>query len=230
MNSPKQARGFFVTGTDTGVGKTLVACAVLQAYAAQGLRVIGMKPVAAGAHFENGVWVNQDVDDLIAASNVTAPRNTINPYCFEPPIAPHIAAALQDNEIETKFICENFQHLTTLADIVVVEGAGGFCVPLNALETSADLAQQLALPVLLVVGMRLGCINHALLSAEVIRSRRLHLAGWIANHIDAAMLHADDNIAALQARLDAPMISRVAYVDAPQSAVVAQGLDLSALT
>ena len=230
MNSPKQARGLFVTGTDTGVGKTLVACALLQAYAVQGVRVIGMKPVAAGAHFKNGVWINRDVDDLIAASNVKAPRNTINPYCFEPPIAPHIAAALQHNKIDTKFICENYQHLTTLADIVVVEGAGGFCVPLNALETSADLAQQLALPVLLVVGMRLGCINHALLSAEAVRARGLKLAGWVANHIDAEMLQSEANVAALQTRLNAPMISCVAYVDAPQSAVVAQGLDLSALT
>lgn len=230
MILPNRARGYFVTGTDTGVGKTLVACALLHAYAARGLRVIGMKPVAAGAHLENGVWVNQDVEQLIAASNVKAPRNTINPYCFESPVAPHIAAAVQESKIETSFIDENYHHLTRLADMVVVEGAGGFCVPFNALETSADLAQQLALPVLLVVGMRLGCINHALLSAEAIRSRGLTLAGWVANHIDVAMLYAKANIAALQARLNAPMISRIAFCEAPQSAVVAQELDLSALT
>jgi dethiobiotin synthetase len=221
--------GFFITGTDTGVGKTLIACAVLHAFAARGLHVIGMKPVAAGAQRVNGVWHNEDVEQLIAAGNVSAPRDVINPYCFEPPIAPHIAADMQNNPIIIKHLKNSFEQLSALADIVVVEGAGGFCVPLNDRETSADLARALALPVVLVVGMRLGCINHALLSAEAIRARGLALAGWIANHIDPAMLHADANVAALQARLAAPLIARIAFSEHPHAGTIASQLNLGAL-
>jgi dethiobiotin synthetase len=215
--------GYFVTGTDTGVGKTLVACALLHAFAARGLRVIGMKPVAAGAHFAKGAWVNEDVEQLIAASNVKAPREAINPYCFEQPIAPHIAAGPQENIIKNKWLCECYHRLAALADVVVVEGVGGFCVPLNDHETSADLAHALALPVVLVAGMRLGCLNHALLTAEAIRARGLMLAGWVANHIDPAMAHADANVAALQVRLNAPQIARIAFSASPDAAAIATG-------
>lgn len=229
MIVPIQARGFFVTGTDTGVGKTLVACALLHAFAKRGLRVIGMKPVAAGAHRANDVWVNNDVEQLIAASNVNAPRDAINPYCFEPPIAPHIAASLQKNTIKNKILCQSYERLSALADVVIVEGAGGFCVPLNDAETSADLARDLALPMVLVVGMRLGCLNHALLTAEAIRARGLTLAGWFASHIDPAMAHADANVAALQARLDAPLIARIAFSDSPDAVAIAPRFDLRTL-
>ena len=204
-------RGFFVTGTDTGVGKSLVACALLHAYAARGLRVVGMKPVAAGAEQRNGVWINDDVEQLVAAGNVAAPREHVNPYCFEPPIAPHIAAELDNKAIEIKGLLESYQQLSTLADIVVVEGAGGFCVPLNASQSSADLAQRLGLPVVLVVGMRLGCLNHALLTAEAVRARGLRLAGWVANHIESAMPYAAENVAALLQRLDAPLLVSIPY-------------------
>lgn len=203
--------GFFVTGTDTGVGKTRVACALLHAYAARGLRVIGMKPVAAGAQRYNGVWMNEDVEQLIAASNMAAPRELVNPYCFEPPIAPHIAASLEKIVIKNRYLQECHRRLSALADVVVVEGAGGFCVPLNETETSADLARVLALPVVLVVGMRLGCLNHALLTAAAIHACGLRLAGWVANHIDPAMTRADDNVAALQARLHAPLLARLKF-------------------
>ncbi|HTE14563.1 MAG TPA: dethiobiotin synthase [Burkholderiales bacterium] len=223
------ARGFFVTGTDTGVGKTLVACALLRAFAARGLRVIGMKPVAAGAHLVNGVWVNDDVEQLIAASNVRAPRDAINPYCFESPMAPHIAAAIQKNIIKIKYLRSYYQSLSAFAEVVVIEGAGGFCVPLNDHETSADLAQQLAVPVVLVVGMRLGCLNHALLTAEAIRARGLTLAGWVANHVDPAMAQADANVAALQARLAAPLLARIAFCGSPDAAAVAPQIDLNYL-
>ena len=204
-------RGFFVTGTDTGVGKSLVACALLHAYAARGLRVVGMKPVAAGAEQRNGVWINDDVEQLVAAGNVAAPREHVNPYCFEPPIAPHIAAELDNKTIEIKGLLESYQQLSTLAEIVVVEGAGGFCVPLNASQSSADLAQRLGLPVVLVVGMRLGCLNHALLTAEAVRARGLRLAGWVANHIESAMPYAAENVAALLQRLDAPLLVSIPY-------------------
>ena len=223
------ARGFFVTGTDTGVGKTLVSCALLHAFATRGLRVIGMKPVAAGARLINGVWINDDVEALIAASNMNAPREAVNPYCFEPPIAPHIAASIQKNMIKIIYLCNSFLRLSALADRVIVEGAGGFCVPLNDAESSADLARELALPVVLVVGMRLGCLNHALLTAEAIRARGLTLAGWIANHIDPMMAQADANVATLESRLAAPLLARIAYSDQPHAEAIAPQLDLRPL-
>ena len=219
--------GLYVTGTDTGVGKTLVACALLHAYAAGGWRVIGMKPVAAGAQWKDGAWINNDVEQLIAAGNVRAPRDVINPYCFELPIAPHIAAELQNKTITNKCLLNGYQRLSALADVVVVEGAGGFCVPFNDVETSADFARQLALPVVLVVGMRLGCLNHALLTAEAIRARGLKVAGWIANHIDPAMAYADANVAALQARLAAPLLARIAFYNFPDAAALAPQIDLN---
>lgn len=222
-------RGYFVTGTDTGVGKSLVACALLHAFAARGLRVTGMKPVAAGAQCVDGVWINDDVEQLIAASNVSAPRDAVNPYCFEPPIAPHIAAGLENKTINNKYLMDVYRRLSVLADIVVVEGAGGFCVPLNEHETSADLARELALPVVMVVGMRLGCLNHALLTAEAIRSRGLVLAGWVANHIDLNMAYADANVAALRARLAAPLIARFGFSARADARALAAEIDLDQL-
>lgn len=218
LNTPPS---LFITGTDTGVGKTLIACALLRAYAARGLRMVGMKPVAAGAMRMNGILVNVDVEQLIAASNVQAPRELVNPYCFEAPMAPHIAAADEKKHIKIKYLQKSAQRLAALADGLIVEGAGGFCVPLNESETFADLACALALPVVLVVGMRLGCLNHALLTAQAIRARGLTLAGWVANHVDPAMLRAEDNVAALAARLDAPMLARIAYQRAPDAGVIA---------
>jgi dethiobiotin synthetase len=227
--SPLTPRGYFVTGTDTDVGKTLLACALLHAFAARGLRVCGMKPVAAGAAEVDGVLVNDDVAQLIAAGNIEAPREQVNPYCFAPAVAPHIAAAASGRPIRIDVIEDRFGQLTQRADVVIVEGAGGFCVPLNDTHSSADLAHRLALPVILVVGMRLGCLNHALLTAQAIRARGLALAGWVANHIDAAMAEADANVAALQSRLDAPLLARIAHNAAPDAAAIAQQLDLRAM-
>ena len=223
------ARGLFVTGTDTGVGKTLTACALMHAFAARGLRVVGMKPVAAGADEINGILINDDVEQLIAAGNVTAARADVNPYCFAPPIAPHIAANLRNDTISIKQLVDSFVRLSALADMVVVEGAGGFCVPLNERETSADFAQRLALPVVLVVGMRLGCLNHALLTAEAIRARGIVLAAWIANCIEPAMAHANANVTALEARLAAPLLGRIAFCEHPDAAGIAPSFDLSML-
>lgn len=227
--SPLTLRGLFVTGTDTGVGKTRVACALLHAYGARGLRVVGMKPVAAGAQQHDGVWVNEDVQALVAASSVAAPRELINPYCFASPIAPHIAAGLEKIVIKNKYLRECHQRLSALADVVIVEGAGGFCVPLNDDESSADLARNLALPVVLVVGMRLGCLNHALLTAEAIRARGLRLAGWVANAIHPAMPHADDNVAALQARLNAPLLAHLAFDETADARSLAAQLNVDVL-
>ena len=226
---PFTGHGFFVTGTDTGVGKTLIACALLHGFGARGLRVIGMKPVAAGATMDHGRLVNADVTALRTASNVTAPDDLVNPYCFAPPIAPHIAAARAGISIELERLQSAYAGLARLADCVVVEGAGGFRVPLGADFDTADFACRLQLPVVLVVGIRLGCINHALLTAAAIEATSLPLAGWIANHVDPEMIGASENVSTLHARLRAPLLGQVAYSAAPRAEVVANALDIDAL-
>jgi dethiobiotin synthetase len=201
------AQDYFVTGTDTGVGKTTISCTLLRVFAAQGKKVVGMKPVVAGS--ENGRW--HDVEQLIAASNIRAARQHINPYAFDPPVSPHIAAQQAGVEIDLTVIQRAYQALSRQADIVIVEGAGGFLVPLNAQQTGADLARALNLPVILVVGMRLGCLNHALLTAQAIRVAGLPLAGWIANCIDPQMLVLEENISTLEQRLDGPLLGVIPF-------------------
>ena len=226
---PLTAHGVFVTGTDTGVGKTLVSCALLHAYARAGHRAVGMKPVAAGATLEGGVLVNEDVAALRAAANVAAPAELVNPYCFEPPIAPHIAAARARVAIDIGHIESAYRRLAEHADRVVVEGAGGFLVPLGADIDTSDLARRLGVPVVLVVGMRLGCLNHALLTARAVDAAGLRLAGWIANHIDPEMSFAQDNVDTLRARLRAPLIANIPYTRAPDAASIADRFDTSRL-
>lgn len=188
-------RGVFVTGTDTGVGKTHVAVALLAALAASGLHAVGMKPVAAG--IDAGADVNEDVAALAAAGNVDAPLALRNPYALTEPIAPHLAAGDARVRIDLGVIERAFTALATHTDVVVVEGAGGVLVPLGAHEDMLDIARVLRLPVLLVVGMRLGCLNHALLSALAIRARGLALAGWVANELPPGMARCADNVATL---------------------------------
>ncbi|MCA1978258.1 MAG: dethiobiotin synthase [Thiobacillus sp.] len=209
------ARGVFVTGTDTGVGKTRVAVALVHALRARGLRVAAMKPVAAGT--EAG-QPNEDVAALRAAANVDAPLADINPYAFDPPIAPHIAAAQAGVVIDIERISAAYARLAARADAVVVEGAGGWRVPLSDAADMSDLAARLGLPVLLVVGLRLGCLNHALLSAESIRARGLAWAGWVGNRIDPAMACADENLAALRARLPGPCLGVQPFLATPHTA------------
>jgi len=195
-------KALFITGTDTDVGKTHVACQIIQQYVEQGLKVIGMKPVAAGCELVNGVWVNEDVQKLTAASNVNAPAELVNPYCFKEYIAPHLAAEKAGVVIELGTILTAYQQLTTMANVVIVEGAGGFLVPMNSRVGLADLAQALAIPVVLVVGMRLGCINHSLLSFESIKARGLALHGWVANHVDPEMVLREENVRTITEQLD----------------------------
>ena len=223
------ARGYFITGTDTGVGKTLVACAMLHAFARAGLRVVGMKPVAAGATRSAEGLINDDVAELRTASTVGCELAQVNPYCFEPAIAPHIAAAQAGVTIDLKQIVRAYALLAARADRVIVEGVGGFCVPLNRDEDGADLAQVLGLPVILVVGLRLGCLNHAALTAHAVSARGLRLAGWIANRIDPAMPAAHENIAALAERLAAPLLGVVEFMTAPDPQLAAARLNLSQL-
>ena len=198
--------GFFVTGTDTGAGKTLVASALLRAFAHSGLRAVGMKPVATGCRAEAHDRANEDVAALLAASNVHAAIDLVNPYCFEPAIAPHLAAQQAGCSISLAHIRDCYLALAGLADRVVVEGAGGLLVPLGPREDWGDLVKLLDLPVVLVVGMRLGCLNHALLTAEAIRSRGLPFAGWVANRIDPDMPYFEDNVETLRRTLPAPLI------------------------
>lgn len=195
----KQA--FFITGTDTGVGKTYVACQLIQQYIAQGYKVVGMKPVAAGCDLVDGEWVNDDVLKLEAASNVKAPRALINPYSFKEPIAPHIAAELAGKVIEIGVIKQAFDALSELADIVIVEGAGGYLVPLNGTDSMADLASALNIPIILIVGIKLGCINHALLTIEAINARKSRLEGWVANPMDPEMLRYNHNVLTMVKKL-----------------------------
>ena len=223
------SHGVFITGTDTGVGKTLAACALLHAYARRGLRAAGMKPVAAGASVEDGALVNEDVVALRAAANVHAPADLVNPYCFAPAIAPHIAAELAGVTVDIERIAAAYAALASHAQRIVVEGAGGFRVPLGAHIDTADLARTLATPVVLVVGMRLGCLNHALLTADSVRAAGLTLAGWIANHVDADMMYAARNVGALEARLETPLIARIPYTPRPIAARIAEDMDCVSL-
>lgn len=206
---------FFVTGTDTGVGKTLVTCALLHATRRRGSSAVGMKPIAAGVEDDGG---NEDVVRLLAASSIQPPVELVNPFLYDLPIAPHIAAREAGRPIEIGTIRQAFDRLRMLADVVWVEGVGGFRVPLDERYDTADLAQILALPVVLVVGMRLGCLNHALLAAEAIARRELVLAGWVANRIDPAMARFEANLETLAARLNAPLLGVVPYGADPAQA------------
>ncbi|HEX5394710.1 MAG TPA: dethiobiotin synthase [Rhodocyclaceae bacterium] len=209
---------YFVTGTDTEIGKTFVTCALLRLLARKGIRAVGMKPVAAGLDDQGH---NEDVEQILAAAPVVAPRELVNPYAFKSPMAPHAAAAEEGRDIRFAPIHQALSQLKEMADVVVVEGVGGFCVPLGPEGDCADLAQTLGLPVILVVGLRLGCINHAILTAEAIRARGLPLVGWVANQVDGAMRNPEGSIAALEERLAAPLlgvIPRLGIPDAEQAA------------
>lgn len=210
-------QGFFVTGTDTGVGKTLISAALIHGFTKMGLKSAGMKPVAAGCRREGDVLISDDVEQLRAASNVDLAPDTINPYAFEPPLAPHIAAQMAGTRIALESIHAAFKKAADAVDILVVEGVGGFRVPLNEAEDAADLARLLGLPVILVVGMRLGCLNHALLTADAIAARGLMLAGWVANCPDPEMAARQENLDALQHRLAAPCLGVVPFLDRPDA-------------
>jgi dethiobiotin synthetase len=214
----------FVTGTDTGVGKTLVASALVQAFALRGLRAVGMKPVASGCVREGDRLVSEDARLLLASGNLPLALDEINPYAFAPAIAPHLAAAQAGRVIALPVILDAYRALRAQADVVVVEGVGGFRVPLDARQDTADLAHMLGLPVVLVVGMRLGCLNHALLTAEAISARGLTLAGWVANRIDPAMAEFEDNVAALRERLPGECLGVVPHQHEPAVQTVRMAL------
>ena len=223
-------RGVFITGTDTGVGKTLVACALIHALVDRGIEVVPMKPVAAGAMVHDGGWANEDTIALLrAAGRDTARVPDANPVLLREPMAPHIAAARERREITLEPILAAYGRLRENAPFVVVEGVGGFRVPLSATLDTAEMARAFALPVVLVVGLRLGCLNHALLTADAIRDTGLALAGWIANAIDPEMEVREENVAALRERLGAPLLGEIPHSPRPVAPALARYLDVTPL-
>ena len=208
------AEGLFITGTDTGVGKTRVACAIVRALVVAGVRAAGMKPVAAG--IDESANCNADVAALAAADGLDLALHERNPYAFHAAIAPHLAARDEGVRIELAAIAAAWRRIAEVADAVVVEGAGGALVPLGGGLDMLDIACRLRLPVLLVVGLRLGCLNHALLTARAIEARGLVMAGWVANRIDPSMARADDNVAELAALLRVPPLLDMAWNEEPR--------------
>jgi dethiobiotin synthetase len=226
--------GYFIAGTDTGIGKTLIASALIHALVKQGRRVVGMKPVASGARWfgnsgHDGAWHNEDVEALRAASNVNLPDELINPYLLREATAPHIAAATEGKHINLDHIESCYRALCASADTVIVEGVGGFIVPLNEHCNTDDLVCRLGLPIILVVGIRLGCINHALLTTQAIAARGLHLAGWVANIVAPDMLNLHTNIDSLKKRISAPMLGCVPNFRYADTASATKFIDIGLL-
>lgn len=222
-------KAYFITGTDTDAGKTLAACALLHAFVKRGDKAVGMKPVAAGCEETPAGLRCEDVESLRAAGNVAAPLAWVNPYALMSPVAPHIAAERAGVEISLERIDGFFRQLREMADVTVVEGVGGFIVPLNARQDTADMAKMLGLPVILVVGMHLGCINHALLTAQAIRHKGLHLVAWVANRIDPDMGEFDENLRALETRLAAPLLGIIPFQAEADPAEVSGLMDIKIL-
>lgn len=211
MNA-KRAQSAFITGTDTNVGKTRITCALLLAARRRPLKAFGMKPVASGSTLQDGEWHNEDADLLRSYSSTPAPDLAlINPYALQQPIAPQLAARHDGIEIELERLQAAHQVLSYAANLVLVEGVGGWAVPFSKTAMQAHLVRALNLPVILVVGVRLGCINHALISAQAIAADGCKLIGWIANRIDPAMACIDEVIASISEELDTPLLADVPH-------------------
>jgi dethiobiotin synthetase len=219
----------FVTATDTDAGKTIISLGLIHSLRRKGLRVAGMKPVAAGAMQHGDDLQNEDAQLLRQADSLDVPYRVTNPYIFEPAIAPHIAAAEADVRIDLNIISERFDRLRSVSDFVVVEGAGGWRVPLDSKSDMSEIPRQLGLPVVLVVGMRLGCLNHALLTVEAVERDGLPLVGWIANQVDPGMSRQAQNLQTLQDRIDAPCLGVVPFLPELSAQSVASCLDTNSL-
>ena len=205
-------KGFFITGTDTGVGKSWMTAALLHAIAKRGLRVAGVKPLACGGHATADGWRHEDAELLMQNASVALPYATVNPILLHEPIAPHIAAQRAGLRLSAAALHQACNALERELDWALVEGVGGWEVPLNEDETTADFAHLLGLPVILVVGIRLGCLNHALLTQDAIARQKLPLASWIANIIDADTLEIPANIAALKEHIPAPLLGTIPHL------------------
>jgi dethiobiotin synthetase len=217
------AHSLFITGTDTGVGKTVATLLLARQLIARGLRVAALKPIASGARMIDGQWRNKDALQLQQVSNVELSYAQVNPYCFELAVAPQIAAAQQQRVIDLDVIAHAVARVQ--ADVVLVEGIGGWQVPLNEQATLADLAVLLQLPVVLVVGLRVGCLNHAILTAQNIRAAGCHLQAWIANQIDPDFVLVEAHLATLQKHLAAPLLGVIPHNPHPELSESTLALD-----
>jgi dethiobiotin synthetase len=216
----------YVTGTDTGAGKTLVSAALVHALRLRGLAAVGMKPVASGCTHTAAGWRNEDALALQAASLPGVAYEDINPYAFPEPLAPELASRAAGVDLQLAPILEAFARLQARSQFVVVEGVGGWAAPLSATLDQAELAHALDLPVLLVVGMRLGCLNHARLSAAAITASGCRLVGWIASEVDPQMACKEENLALLDARMPVPRWGHLPYVAAPRAQELARRIEL----
>ncbi len=221
-----QAMEFFITGTDTGCGKTLTTLALLEKLGHAGGRVAGMKPVAAGAERTPEGLRNGDALAIQARCNPPQPYERVNPLCLETPAAPHLAAAAEGVTVEPEKILAAAEALRATTDHLLVEGAGGWKVPLTEALDMAGLCRALELPVVLVVGLRLGCLNHALLTTESILASGARLAGWVANSLEPNMPFERENIATLQGRIPAPLLGHIPWQERPEPGLVAEKLNL----
>lgn len=221
--------GFFVTGTDTGVGKTWMAAALIHALASHGLRVAGLKPLACGGRATADGWRHEDAELLMQHASVKLSYAAVNPFLLREPIAPHIAANHACIRLSAAALHERCISMEKETEYLMIEGVGGWEVPLNANETTADFARLLDLPVILVVGIRLGCLNHALLTRDAVLRQKLTIAAWIANIIDPNMSNIPENIAALEKRLPAPRLGTVPHMLRFNAARIASQLDAERL-
>ena len=225
-----EPRGYFITGTDTGVGKTTVTLGLMQALQQQGRSVAAMKPVAAGCQLTASGLRNADALQLQRQASVELDYEQVNPYAFAPAIAPHIAAEQAGDVIEINKIYRKYKEIEDIADCVLVEGVGGWQVPLNDTETLADLARVLGLDVIMVVAIRLGCLNHALLTVESIRAAGCRLAGWVANPLPSPSVCVEENIKSLKSMISGPLLGVLPVMCKASTMTVAGNLSLSALT
>jgi len=223
------SRGFFITGTDTDAGKTWIAAGLLSALSARGYITAAMKPVASGCHDTPSGLRNDDALLLMRHASLALPYEQVNPYAFAEPVAPHIAAKMAGREIEIAPLKAMFDTIARQANYVIVEGVGGWKVPLNAHATTVDLAVALNLPVILVVRIRLGCLNHALLSCDSIVNHGLTLAGWVANTIGPSFREFDENVQALRDRIAAPLLGIVPNLPGFDAGAIAHALDMQSL-
>ncbi len=229
-------KNYFITGTDTEIGKTFATCAMIHALQRRGKKVAPMKPVAAGTINVNGVDINEDVAAIMSVTGNVYAQADVNPYCFHQGIAPHLAARHEGRTIDMAVIRAAYDRLAAASDIVLVEGAGGYAVPMTDTQSMADIPVALGLEVILVVGMRLGCINHAVLTADAIRARGLKLAGWIANTPASQMTAFDENLATLKAVMQAPLLGTIPRIAASYlvsaldaTAIAAKHIDVSSI-
>ncbi len=221
-------QGFFICGTDTGIGKTWVTAGLLKAFERQQYRTLALKPVASGCRQLDDGLRNDDALLLMKLATEPLHYHQVNPYALSLPVSPHLAALAEDITIDIEQIEKHFRELYAHADICLIEGVGGWLTPLSDRHTVADLAQVLGLPVILVVGIRLGCLNHALLSFEAMR-KRIEVAGWVANVIDPDCLMAEAVITSLCSRLDAPLLGTIPYLKSFDADKIAENLDITTL-